>query len=118
MCFVGTGNSNLLHKCKICLYRLMYLCSLQAIAIYFTTILALKLLFGVCYCPESQNISIESESFKKLRWATIGHLYDWGNRKYNGYAEFPVLLKGITEHINSHLSELYSKFTADVSHPS
>ncbi|EDO05341.2 hypothetical protein BBOV_I002590 [Babesia bovis T2Bo] len=48
-----------------------------------------------------------SPVFSKLRWATIGHMYDWGTRTYKGYTKFPGLLVDVTRDLLSHFNEDY-----------
>ncbi|GBE61347.1 alkylated DNA repair protein [Babesia ovata] len=60
-----------------------------------------------------------SANFKKLRWATIGHMYEWvtqtplptlcswGTRSYRGYSTFPEPLVKITQSLLSHLNREY-----------
>ncbi|CDR95475.1 Alpha-ketoglutarate-dependent dioxygenase alkB [Babesia bigemina] len=48
-----------------------------------------------------------SANFKKLRWATIGHMYDWGTRSYRGYSAFPEPLVKITQSLLSHFNREY-----------
>lgn len=48
-----------------------------------------------------------SSQFKKLKWATIGHMYDWGTRSYRGYSEFPQLLVDISQNLLSHFGKAY-----------
>lgn len=43
-----------------------------------------------------------SDDFRKLRWATIGHMYDWGCRSYRGYSKFPDLLVNISMNLLTH----------------
>ncbi|XP_954675.1 alkylated DNA repair protein, putative [Theileria annulata] len=54
-----------------------------------------------------------SNSFKNLRWSTIGHLYDWGKRQYIGFTQFPEIIAKIVNQINTLLSGFYQPFTAD-----
>lgn len=48
-----------------------------------------------------------SDNFKKFKWATIGHMYDWGSRSYKGYSEFPKLLVDVSQPLLSHFDTQY-----------
>ncbi|UVC53997.1 alkylated DNA repair protein [Theileria orientalis] len=54
-----------------------------------------------------------SENFKSLRWSTIGHMYDWEKRQYEGYSQFPDIFVKIVNEINKLLSQFYEPFIGD-----